>query len=206
MDNPVVRLTWQVSRRNKFAVYMDRAMRLRGHAMDVAHRSDHRIGRVAHADLRAPDRRSGRRRCRRSCSLESGFSFNRERYDNLYQPGILAERNTPEWYQQRAQERHEHGPARGTRRARSSATIPIATTCSASTSYVTGTHNVKFGFQDSVGHLPPLQQRERRPVPDLQQRRCRCAGHGAEHAARGRRGPRREPRASTPRTRGTSTS
>ncbi len=33
MDNPVVRLTWQVSPRNKFAAYMDRAMRLRGHAM-----------------------------------------------------------------------------------------------------------------------------------------------------------------------------
>ena len=33
MDNPVVRLTWQVSPRNKFAAYMDRAMRFRGHAM-----------------------------------------------------------------------------------------------------------------------------------------------------------------------------
>jgi hypothetical protein len=33
MDNPVARLTWQVSPRNKFAVYNDRAMRFRGHAM-----------------------------------------------------------------------------------------------------------------------------------------------------------------------------
>jgi len=33
MDNPVVRLTWQASERNKVAVYMDRALRLRGHAM-----------------------------------------------------------------------------------------------------------------------------------------------------------------------------
>jgi Carboxypeptidase regulatory-like domain/TonB-dependent Receptor Plug Domain len=29
MDNPIVRLTWQASQRNKFAVYMDRALRLR---------------------------------------------------------------------------------------------------------------------------------------------------------------------------------
>ena len=35
MDNPIVRLTWQVSPRNKFAVYNDRAMRLRGHAMNA---------------------------------------------------------------------------------------------------------------------------------------------------------------------------
>src|SRR5262245_20745017 len=30
MDNPIARLTWQVSPRNKFAVFNDRAMRLRG--------------------------------------------------------------------------------------------------------------------------------------------------------------------------------
>src|SRR4051812_42032544 len=33
MDNPVARITWQISPRNKFSAYMDRAMRLRGHAM-----------------------------------------------------------------------------------------------------------------------------------------------------------------------------
>ena len=33
MANPIARLTWQMSERNKFAVYMDRALRLRGHAM-----------------------------------------------------------------------------------------------------------------------------------------------------------------------------
>src|SRR4029077_782737 len=33
MANPMLRLTWQVSERNKFAVYSDRALRLRGHAM-----------------------------------------------------------------------------------------------------------------------------------------------------------------------------
>ena len=33
MANPVARLTWQISERNKFAVYSDRALRLRGHAM-----------------------------------------------------------------------------------------------------------------------------------------------------------------------------
>ena len=52
MDNPVVRFTWQMSPRNKFAAYMDRAMRLRGHAMGRPHRSGDRLGGVAHADLR----------------------------------------------------------------------------------------------------------------------------------------------------------
>ena len=30
MDNPIVRLTWQMTDRNKLAVYGDRALRLRG--------------------------------------------------------------------------------------------------------------------------------------------------------------------------------
>ena len=33
MGNPVLRLTWQVSEKNKQAIYNDRALRLRGHAM-----------------------------------------------------------------------------------------------------------------------------------------------------------------------------
>ena len=33
MDNPIARLTWQVSQKNKFAVYYDRALRLRAAAM-----------------------------------------------------------------------------------------------------------------------------------------------------------------------------
>ena len=50
---------------------------------------------MEHADLRD---RFGEYTSTLSSSLlfESGFSFNRERYDNLYQPGILAERNTPD--------------------------------------------------------------------------------------------------------------
>ena len=51
MDNPIVRLTWQVSPKNKFAVYNDRAMRLRGHAMNGADRSADRVVRLAHAEF-----------------------------------------------------------------------------------------------------------------------------------------------------------
>ncbi len=50
MGNPIVRLTWQVSERNKFAVYMDRALRLRGHAMGALTDPQHRVGDLEHAE------------------------------------------------------------------------------------------------------------------------------------------------------------
>jgi hypothetical protein len=97
MDNPVVRLTWQMSERNKVAAYMDRALRLRGHAMGAL--TDPRTASVI---WNTPAFATGSLKWTRTASskllLENGFSFNRERYDNLYQPGILAERGTPEWY------------------------------------------------------------------------------------------------------------
>ena len=127
MDNPVVRLTWQVSERNKFAVYMDRALRLRGHAMGVADRSAHRVGDLEHADVRdrlgqvdldavveaaARDRLLVQPR-----ALRQPVSARRARRARHRRRGIATcARTTP-------------APAScGTRRARSSATIPIATT------------------------------------------------------------------------------
>ena len=43
---------------------------------------------------------------------------------------------------------------------------------SGAVSYVTGSHNVKVGFQDHVRAVPALEHRERRSLPGLQQRRA----------------------------------
>jgi hypothetical protein len=97
MDNPVARLTWQVSQRNKFAVYYDRALRLRAAAMSNA--TDPRTASVVwNTPIFATGSAKWTSTLSSSLLLETGFSFNRERYDNLYQDGIFAERGTPEWY------------------------------------------------------------------------------------------------------------
>ena len=62
-------------------------MRLRGHAMARAHRSRRRRRSSGTRRRSPPARRSGRRRSRRGCWSRAAFSFNRERYDNLYQDG-----------------------------------------------------------------------------------------------------------------------
>src|SRR5262245_45111840 len=149
MSNPVLRLTWQVSERNKIAVYNDRAMRLRGHAMTSLTDPD-----TASVVWNTPTFATGSLKWTSTLSskllLEVGTSFNRERYDNLYQPGILAERGTPEWYRRARHDDTSTGFLWGASSAQLG-NYPDRYNVQAAMSYVTGAHNVKFGFMNQIG-------------------------------------------------------
>ncbi|HEY2152378.1 MAG TPA: carboxypeptidase regulatory-like domain-containing protein [Vicinamibacterales bacterium] len=149
MSNPVLRVTWQVSPKNKFAAYMDRAMRLRGHAMGSLTDTN-----TASVVWHTPTFATGSAKWTSTLSpkllLETGFSFNRERYDNVYQPGISQDRLTPAWY---AGARRSDNST-GVLWAASSAQLgnyPDKYNAMAAVSYVTGSHNLKVGFLDSWG-------------------------------------------------------
>jgi len=143
MDNPIARFTWQVSQKNKFAVYYDRALRLRAGAMSNA--TDPRTASVVwNTPIFATGSAKWTSTLSSSLLLETGFSFNRERYDNLYQPGILAERNTPAWFQNV----RKNDVSTGFLWNASSAQLgnyPDRYTVSTALSRVTGSHNVKAG-------------------------------------------------------------
>jgi hypothetical protein len=149
MGNPVVRLTWQASERNKFAVYMDRALRLRGHAMGALTDPN-----TASVIWNTPTFATGSAKWTSTLSskllLETGFSFNRENYDNLYQPGVYAERGTAEWYRNVRKNDISTGflwNASGAQLGN----YPDRFNLQASLSYVTGAHNVKIGVIDQFG-------------------------------------------------------
>ncbi len=143
MDNPILRLTWQASQRNKFAVYYDRALRLRAGAMGNA--TDPRTASVVwNTPIFATGSAKWTSTLSSSLLLETGFSFNRERYDNLYQPGIFAERGTPEWYRNV----RKNDTSTGFLWNASSAQLgnyPDRYTVSTALSRVTGSHTVKVG-------------------------------------------------------------
>ncbi|MFN7981467.1 MAG: TonB-dependent receptor [Vicinamibacterales bacterium] len=149
MDNPIVRLTWQVSPKNKFAAYNDRAMRLRGHAMGsltdpttasvVWHTPNFSTGSMKWTSTVTP-----------RLLVEGGFSYNRERYDNLYQDGIAAPRNTAAWSANVRKSDNSLGYLWGAPSAQLG-NYPDRYNIGASTSYVTGTHSIKVGMQDSFG-------------------------------------------------------
>ena len=149
MDNPIVRFTWQMSPRNKFAAYMDRAMRFRGHAMSSL--SDPATASVV---WHTPTFSTGSAKWTSTVSskllVEAGFSYNRERYDNVYQDGLSKPYGSPAWYA-------------GARKSDSSTSVlwnapsaqlgnyPDKYNVMAAISYVTGSHSVKVGFQDAWG-------------------------------------------------------
>ena len=143
MDNPVVRLTWQASERNKVAVYMDRALRLRGHAMGAL--TDQNTASVI---WNTPTFATGSIKWTSTLSskvlLEMGLSGNRERYDNLYQPGILAERNTADWYRNVRKNDTSTGLLWNASGAQLG-NYPDRYNIQGALSYVTGAHNVRFG-------------------------------------------------------------
>ncbi len=175
--------------RNKIAIYNDRALRLRGHAMGAL--TDPRTASVI---WNTPTFATGSAKWTSTLSskllLEVGTSFNRERYDNLYQPGILAERNTPAWYKNVRKDDTSTGLLWNASSAQLG-NYPDRYNVQGAMSYVTGAHNVKGGIHVPVRQVPPLQQRERRPLPDLPERRA-AARDRAQHAARSAGEPQRE--------------
>jgi hypothetical protein len=149
MANPVLRLTWQMSERNKLAVYSDRALRLRGHAMGSL--TDPNTASVV---WNTPNFSTGSLKWTSTLSskllLEIGTSFNRERYDNLYQPGIYAERNTADWYRNVRKNDISTGYLWNASGAQLG-NYPDRYNVQGSLSYVTGAHNIKFGVADQFG-------------------------------------------------------
>ena len=189
MANPVARLTWQMSERNKFAVYMDRALRLRGHAMGSLTDPN-----TASVIWNTPNFATGSAKWTSTLSskllLEVGISFNRERYDNLYQPGVYAERGTAAWYRNA----RKNDTSTGYLWNASSAQLgnyPDRYNVQGAISYVTGAHNVKVGVMDQFG----TYRRYNNANADLYQTYNNGAPlprHRAEHAARSAGEPRRQ--------------
>ena len=149
MKNPVVRITWQMSPRNKFSAYMDRAMRLRGHAMGSNTDPD-----TAAVVWHTPTFATGSGKWTSTISsrllFEAGFSFNRERYDNVYEPAIAQPYGSAAWYAGIRKSETSTGFLWNASSAQLG-NYPDKYNYTAALSYVTGTHAFKFGFLNSFG-------------------------------------------------------
>jgi hypothetical protein len=82
--------------------------------------------------------------------LEAGFSYNRERYDNVYQDGLSQPRLSAAWY---AGARKNDNSTNFLWNASSAqlGNYPDKYNIMTAVSYVTGSHNVKVGIQDAWG-------------------------------------------------------
>ncbi|MGE3957145.1 MAG: carboxypeptidase regulatory-like domain-containing protein [Vicinamibacterales bacterium] len=143
------RIVWQMSQKNKLAVYNDRLLKNRGSAMTAGFDP-----RTAGIVWNSPIYTTGSIKFTSTLSntlfFETGFSTNFERYNTMYQEGLFKERGTPEWYTVINRTDTARGTAWGNG-AGFNGMYPDRLAVSASLSYVTGSHNVKVGIQDNWG-------------------------------------------------------
>jgi hypothetical protein len=145
------RITWQITPRNKLSAYYDRVHKARGAAM--APGDDQTTSSVVwNSPLYTTNSVKWTSTVSSKLLIEGGYSGNLERYNNLYQPGIEKEYGSPEWF---ANARHVDSGAGLTWKASGTenGVYPDRYNAQASATYVTGTHSIKFGFQDSLGHF-----------------------------------------------------
>jgi hypothetical protein len=149
INSALGRVTLQVGSQSKLAAYADRIHKDRAHAMNPG---DDETTTSVHwtsplyltSTLKWTTTVNGR------WLLEGGWSTNIERYNNLYQPGIEQQSGTPLWFAM-ASRQDTTANQRSVAGAPEYSSFPDRYNWQGAVSYVTGTHNLKFGFQDSYG-------------------------------------------------------
>jgi hypothetical protein len=149
INSALLRLTWQVSAKHKFSAYADHIDKTRGAAMSPG--DDQATSSVR---WNSPNYTTATLKWTTTASsrllIEGGLSENIERYNNLYQQNIEQPYGSAAWL---ANARHSDSQLGRQWIASASQTgqYPDRYNAQSSASYVTGTHSVKAGFQDSWG-------------------------------------------------------
>src|SRR5438477_10649968 len=143
------RLIWQISQKNKLAVYNDRIGKNRGAAMTAGFDPA-----TASIVWTSPNYSTGSVKFSSTATskifVEGGFSTNYERYHTLYQPGISKTPFSPEWYS--TVNKQDQGKiTQWNAGATNQGMYPDRFAVAGSASYVTGVHNIKVGVQDTWG-------------------------------------------------------
>jgi hypothetical protein len=143
------RLTWQMSQKNKLAVYNDRLLKNRGSAMTAGF-DPATAGIVWNSPIYTTGSVKFTSTASSKIFVETGFSTNYERYNTIYQPGLEKQRGTPEWYSVINRQDTSRGTQWGAGTT-NAGMYPDRFAAMGAVSYVTGTHNIKVGMQDTWG-------------------------------------------------------
>ena len=150
INSGLVRLTLQVSQKNKLSAYIDRIHKDRGAAMAAS--QDDQTTTAVHwtSPLYMTNTVKWTSTLTNRMLFEGGWSSNIERYNNNYEPGIEQPTYSPLWYTMATRT----DAATGFRTVAGPAEVrsyPDRYNAQGSLSYVTGSHNLKIGVQDSFG-------------------------------------------------------
>jgi hypothetical protein len=152
IKSALLRVTYQISPRNKLSAYFDEIDKYRGHAMSTGDDPE-----TASVVWNSPAYHTGAMKFTSTVTsrllLELGASNNTENYTNEYQEGISKTRFTPEWYASAPRRNIDLATRWGAPEAAIITQSPVRFAASAAVSYVTGSHNLKFGIQDTWGRF-----------------------------------------------------
>lgn len=154
----LLRLTFQATPKNKLSAYFQRIWKFKGHELttgtevetasqirDPKH-SLYYVGQVKYTSTISP-----------KLLFEAGYSTNIERLSQRYQPGIEQLPFTPAWFAGAAKQDIVRTTLKNAALSQS-ANLPNMYLVASSLSYVTGTHNVKGGFNMAFGRVGYMYQ------------------------------------------------
>ena len=147
----LVRLTWQISPRNKFSAYFDEIDKYRGHDMQALYDPEESAVQWFSPAYHTTAAKWTSTLTNRLL-LEAGWSSNIEYYTNSYQPGVEKTRGTGEWLASAARVEESLG-GRKTAALSQTTESPSRYAMSTSASYITGSHNIKTGVQVTWGEF-----------------------------------------------------
>ena len=171
INSAQARIVWQISQKTKLSVYNDRIGKNRGAAMTAGFDPA-----TASVVWNSPIYTTGSVKFTSTLTnrllVEGGFSTNYERYNILYAGRHREAARHAGVVHHHQQAGHVADHARRTLRSARSWQSPDRYSLAASLSYVTGTHNIKVGIQDTLGQLSPHLPGQRRHSRVLPERRA----------------------------------
>ncbi len=153
MWNLSTRLTWQASSKNKFTAYVDRVSKFIGHDMVAGYDpvTASRIWEPSKLYMQAQAKWTSTISNR--LLLETGYSQYQAYRHTTYQPGIEQEYFSPAWLATATHQDTALGTTWEAAPGGNYYLMPTRRFIQSSLSYVTGSHNMKFGVQDTWGFL-----------------------------------------------------
>jgi hypothetical protein len=145
----MARITWQISPRNKFSAYNDEIDKYRGHDMQALYDPE-TAATVWNSPAYHTNQAKWTSTVTNKLMIDAGFSSNLEYYTNEYREGIAKLRNTADWFASASRSELDLG-GRKTAATVQLAHNPARYNIQAAATYVTGSHNIKVGFQRTWG-------------------------------------------------------
>ena len=153
VKNLSLRLTYQVTQKNKLTGYVDRVSKFVGHDMQAGYdpATASRVWEPSKLYMQGQVKLTST--LSSHALLEVGYSQYQAYRHTTYQPGVEEPYGSPEWFSSVTHRDTSKGPVGEAAPGGNYYLMPARRLISAMASYVTGSHNIKVGAQDTFGFL-----------------------------------------------------